>query len=112
VEVCRVITVPVVVGLLCACGHKTEAPLASSGPPYEAHCKEPLPVFTLGVNSHPTKEQESLLCSCVWENLHGWERDTSEKISQGKESEVPEMYLRGFPSRMGSAIKKCGGMNL
>lgn len=99
--------------VLCACSREAAPPpVKSSSSLYEAHCKEPLPVFTLGEKSHPTKAQEASVCSCVWENLQGWERDTSEKIAQGKESEVSWMHMRGFMPRFGSAIEKCGGMKL
>jgi hypothetical protein len=97
---------------VAACHREAAQVAASAGPMYEAHCTEPLPVFTLGANSHPTKAQEAQLCSCVWENLHGWERETSEKISQGKEADISEMHMRGFMPRFGSAVAKCDGMKL
>jgi len=84
----------------------------SSAKPYEVRCKEPLPVFTLGEKSNPTKAQEATLCRCIWENLGSWERKTSEKIAAGKESEVSQLHLRAFPARFGSAVEKCGGMKL
>ena len=84
----------------------------SVGKLYEAHCAEPLPVFTLGKNSNPTKAQEAALCACIWQSLGEWEREVSEKIAKRKESEVSALYMRAFPSRFGSAIEKCGGMKL
>lgn len=84
----------------------------SSAKPYEVRCKEPLPVFTLGETSNPTKTQEATLCTCIWENLGSWERRASEKITIGKESEVSQLHLRAFPARFGSTVKKCGGMKL
>jgi len=98
---------------LCACSQK--APPQSSSPQlplYEAHCKEPLPVFTLGEHSNPTKDQETALCTCVWNNLGTWERRTSEKMAQGKEAEISGLDENAFPARLGKAIEKCGGMNL
>ena len=86
------------------------APLSAK--PYEARCKEPLPTFTLGEKSNPTKAQEAALCACIWQNLGGWEREVSEKIAKGKEREVSQMHMRAFPPRFGSAIEKCGGMKL
>lgn len=80
--------------------------------PYEVRCKEPLPLFTLGEKSNPTKAQEAALCTCIWENLGSWERQTSEKIVAGKESEISQLYLRAFPARFGKAVEKCGGMKL
>lgn len=87
-------------------------PTSSQGLFHEVHCKEPLPVFTLGANSNPTKDQESALCTCIWNNLGRWERETSEKIAQGKESEISWLNKHGFPDRFGSALEKCGGMKL
>jgi hypothetical protein len=84
----------------------------SSAKPKEVQCKEPLPTFTLGEKSNPTKAQEAVLCACIWQNLGGWERDVSTKIAKGRESEVSQMHLRAFPARFGSALEKCGSMKL
>lgn len=91
-----------------------EAALAATPQPphYEAHCKEPLPVFTLGENSQPTKAQESALCACIWQNLGGWEREVSKNIAEGKTSMISELHMRAFPPRFMSALEKCGGMKL
>lgn len=98
---------------LCGCSNSesTSSP-TTDGTPFEAHCSEPIPAFTLGEKSNPTKEQQMALCACIWKNLGSWERRVSKKITQGKESEVSEMYIRAFASRFGSAIEKCGGMKL
>ena len=82
----------------------------ADGQIYEAHCTEPLPAFTLGEHSKPTKDQEAALCSCIWNSLGRWEREVSVKIVQGKESEVSWIQMQGFPTRFGEAITKCGGM--
>jgi hypothetical protein len=95
----------------CSNGEQTSS-LSSGGVPYEVHCSEPLPVFTLGEKSNPTKEQQAALCACIWQNLGSWERRTSENIGQGKVSEISELHLRAFPSRFGDALEKCGGMKL
>jgi hypothetical protein len=79
---------------------------------YEAHCKERLPVFTLGEHSSPSKDQEATLCACIWNHLGSWERETSQKMAQRKDSEVSSLYRTAFPSRFGKAIKECGGMDL
>jgi hypothetical protein len=79
---------------------------------YEAHCKEPLPVFTLGKNSNPTKDQESALCACIWNGLDQADRVTSENARQGKESELSTSELRMFAARFGDVVRKYGGMKL
>lgn len=98
--------------ILFACSQGTALAAVPQAQHYEAHCKEPLPVFTLGENSQPTKTQETALCACIWKNLGSWEREVSEKIAQGKQSQVSEMYMRAFMPRFGSALEKCGGMKL
>ena len=97
---------------LCACGEKEAPTQAPQQPLYEAHCKEPLPAFTLGEHSKPTRAQEAALCACIWARLEGWERDVSQKIAQGKEAELSDIQIRGFVPRFGSAIAACGGMKL
>ena len=97
---------------LFACSQEAVLATVSQGQHYEAHCKEPLPVFTLGESSQSTKAQEAALCACIWQNLGGWKREVSEKIARGKTSEISEMYMRAFPPRFMSALKKCGGMKL
>jgi hypothetical protein len=69
----------------------------ATAPHYEANCKEPLPVFTLGENSQPTKAQETTLCACIWQNLGGWEREVSKKIAEGKTSDISTLHMRAFP---------------
>jgi hypothetical protein len=85
---------------------------ASQANPYEARCKEPLPTFTLGEKSKPTKAQEATLCTCIWQNLGSWEREVSTKIANGHEKDVSALQMRAFPSRFGRALEKCGGMKL
>jgi hypothetical protein len=97
---------------LFACGQGAALAAVPQGEHYEAHCKEPLPIFTLGEYSQPTKAQEAALCACIWKNLGGWQREVSEKIPRGKTSEISEMHMRAFPPRFGSALEKCGGMKL
>jgi hypothetical protein len=99
--------------LLVSCdGEERTSSSPSQATPYEVHCSEPLPVFTLGEKSTPTKDQEAALCACIWQSLGSWEREVSKKITEGKQSEVSGLHMRAFPSRFGSAVKKCGGMKL
>jgi len=101
--------------VLCGCSQE-EFPQASElvqNTPYEAHCKEPLPVFTLGRESNPTKAEEEALCSCIWESLdHKWEREMANDMKQGISKAKDDWRFRGFMSRFGDAISKCGGMEL
>lgn len=104
--------------LLAACsgGNSEASPAnqtATGGPQHlEIHCREPLPVFTLGENSNPTPEQQAALCSCIWQNLGQWAQEASRKIVEGKESEVSALDMRAYPARFGSTLKQCGGMKL
>jgi hypothetical protein len=84
----------------------------ADSPHYEAYCKEPIPVFTLGKNSHPTVDQESGLYTCIWNGLSQSDRATSANIRQGKESQVSQSELQAFLPRFGKILEKCGGMKL
>jgi len=101
-----------VVAGITACAKKTSSQSSVMHPMYEAHCKEPLPVFTLSEHSNPSKEQEATLCSCIWKNLGSWERRASSKIAEGKEAEISWLDKTAFPSRIGKEIRECGGMDL
>ena len=73
-------------------------------------CKEPLPEFTLGENSNPSKKEVRKLCACIWSKFtKDWERETSAKIRAGQD---PGWRGKALVSRFGSAMKKCGGYEL
>jgi hypothetical protein len=93
------------------------SPPVSSGPavgaePFVVECSEPLPEFTLGLDSHPSKAQVTNLCTCVWSRLGSWEKDAARALSQGRDDEVSSLNKAAFPSRFGDAIRACGGMDL
>lgn len=94
--------------LLCGCGGAQPPAPTTSATPYEAHCAEHLPVFTLGRGSSPTKAQEAALCTCIWNELGPSGREVSEQLFAHKQFDASEPYLRAF----GAAVKKCGGMKL
>ena len=83
-----------------------------AGSPYEVHCKEALPVFTLGEKSNATKEQETALCSCIWNQMSQSERATSLKAREGKELDFSPGEIQAFSQHFGELIQKCGGMKL
>ena len=74
-------------------------------------CSQPLPEFTLGVNSKPTQSEVISLCSCIWESfpVDGWERPTSGKIRNGED---PGWRGKALLSRFANSLKNCGGMGL
>jgi hypothetical protein len=84
----------------------------ADSPHYEAHCTEPLPAFTLGENSHPTQDQETALCSCIWGNLSQSDRAISQSIREGRVSDGSAPEVQAFMSRFAPALEKCGGMKL
>jgi hypothetical protein len=87
-------------------------PAVLAGNPFVVTCKEPIPEFTLGINSNPSEQQVQQLCSCIWSKLGTWEKQTSQAFVEGRESDVSYLYKRGFPARFGSAVKECGGMKM
>lgn len=74
-------------------------------------CSQPLPIFTLGENSSPSKPQVQELCSCIWKSLPegGWERDTAKKA---RDNYRPNPRLNEFIPKFGESLKKCGGYKL
>ena len=49
----------------------------------------PLPQFVLGVNQHPTEQEQATLCDCIWSQLGERRR------------------IQSFPTRFGEAIRSC-----
>jgi hypothetical protein len=98
--------------MLSACSQSSDEVSSAQAPMREFSCKEPLPFFTLGPNSNPSDAEVGALCSCIWENLGTWERETATLIAGHKESEVSALNMAAFPARFGSAIEKCGGTKL
>lgn len=80
--------------------------------PVEIQCKEPLPAFTLGRESRPSEERIYNLCSCMWEDFSEWEKNVSQAIAEGRDSETPTLEQYAFPASFRRAVKKCGGMDL
>jgi hypothetical protein len=85
---------------------------AVTGEPFVVTCSQPVPEFTLGAESHPSKAEVANLCTCVWNKLGSWEKDAARAISQGREGEVSALNKAAFPSRFGKAVRECGGMDL
>tara|TARA_B110000238_G_C15761836_1_gene283784 strand:+ start:85 stop:471 length:387 start_codon:yes stop_codon:yes gene_type:complete len=75
------------------------------------NCSQPLPVFTLGLNSNPSSTEVTALCTCIWASfpVDGWERRTSEKLRNGED---PGWRGKALLSRFFSSLKECGGMKL
>jgi hypothetical protein len=79
--------------------------------PFEVECKEPLPEFTLGEKSHPTKDQEAALCTCIWNGLDQPDRVLSEKILRN-DLNVNPSEVQNYSGRFGDVLEKCGGLKL
>lgn len=109
----RVCLVLLVMTMVSACGKSSEPETqVQAGSPFVVRCSIPIPEFTLGSTSSPSKDQVSQLCTCIWDNLGSWERDVAQAASENRENEISELHLRAFPSRFGEALRQCGGMNL
>jgi hypothetical protein len=96
----------------CSRDAPTQSPADAAAMGHVVKCDEPLPEFTLGPTSRPSKAQEDALSECIWGKLGSWERRTAEQITSGKHSEASSVNLAAFPSRFGSALEECGGMKL
>ncbi|ADL55810.1 hypothetical protein [Gallionella capsiferriformans] len=112
-KVINSLSIGVLVSILCTgCSPQPAQNTKSEGVPFIMHCTEHLPEFSLGVNSHPSIEQQSALCSCIYNGLSEWTREVAEKLHQKKDAELTYFEQRAFPSGFGEAYQKCGGMNL
>jgi hypothetical protein len=85
-------------------------PPAAAGDPFVVTCREPVPQFTLGANSHPSDGDVQRLCACISGKLTGWESDTARAIAEGRERDVSKLNMAAFPDRFGKRIQECGGM--
>lgn len=92
----------------CSESSQSSNPLSD---PFEVNCEQDIPSFTLGYDA-ATPTQVNNLCSCIWDSLEGWERETSELLATGRKEEVSALNLRAFPARFGKRIEECGGMSL
>ena len=92
---------------LAGCERQAEEPTS-----FVVKCEEPLPEFTLGADSNPNDTQVATLCSCIWENLGDWEKETAQAYAEGREPDVSALKKRAFPYRFGRALQRCDGMDL
>ena len=92
---------------------KTQYSNTSTRPLVTVKCKKSsIPNFTLDYGANPSKEQLDQLCSCIWDKLIGWEKETVIKLTSGKENEVSAVHMVGFPAIFGKRISECGGEQL
>lgn len=86
---------------------------AHTTPPFTVKCKNAaLPEFTLDYDSRPSEKEVNALCSCLWDKLIGWEKETVIKLTSGKQNEVSSLNMTAFPARFGKRINECGGDKL
>jgi len=88
------------------------AQVSVAGNPFVVVCREPIPEFTLGSHSKPSEAEVQRLCACIWANLKSWEKDTARAIAEKRMEDISALNMRAFPSRFGSRLKECGGMDL
>ena len=82
-------------------------------PPFTVKCKNSaLPEFTLGYDSNPSQKEVDALCSCLWDKLVGWEKDTVIKLTSGKQDDISSLNMAAFPGSFGKRINECGGDKL
>ena len=86
---------------------------SSDYPLFTVKCKNTsIPDFKLGYDANPSDEEVTKLCSCVWDKLVDWEKETAIKLTSGKESEINAVHMAGFPVIFGKRISECGGEKL
>ena len=80
--------------------------------PYVVVCPQPIPEFTLGANSNPSKEDVKRLCACIWGRLNSREKEVARVMATGQGDDVTELKVRDFASRFGRVVEGCGGADL
>ena len=85
---------------------------SSTADPYVVVCPQPIPEFTLGPNSNSSEAEIRRLCSCIWAGLNTQQRNIAQAITSGRSDEVSASNRRGFSSRFGSVVERCGGLDL
>ncbi len=71
-----------------------------------------IPHFTLDYDANPSEEEINKLCSCIWDKLVGWEKETVIQLTNGKKGEISAVHMAGFPVIFGKRISECGGEKL
>jgi len=102
----------ILLSLLAGCEKQTDTALAQEAKNLSFKCEKKIPEFTLGPYSDPSKEKIDTLCACIWNNLDGWEKETSIEIAEGRENDISAMHMRAFPSRFGGVMEACGASSL
>ena len=86
---------------------------STTSPLITVKCKNSaIPHFTLDYDANPSEEEIDKLCSCIWDKLVGWEKDTVIKLSSGKKDEISSVHMAGFPAIFGKRISECDGEKL
>lgn len=86
---------------------------ASTQPLFEVQCpNRSIPNFTLNYDANPSKDEVKKLCTCIWDKLAGWEKETAIQLSNGNKDEISAIHMAGFPAIFGKRISECGGENL
>ncbi|WP_309496881.1 hypothetical protein [Sulfurovum sp.] len=86
---------------------------SSTHPLVTVKCKNTaIPHFTLDYDANPSEEEIDELCSCIWDKLVGWEKETVIQLTSGKEDEISAVHMAGFPVIFGKRISECGGEQL
>ena len=86
---------------------------SSTHPLVTVKCKNTtIPHFTLDYDANPSEEEINKLCSCIWDKLVGWEKETVIQLTNGKKGEISAVHMAGFPVIFGQRISECGGEKL
>ena len=71
-----------------------------------------IPNFTLDYDADPSEEEIEQLCTCIWDKLIGWEKETVMKLTTGKKDDISSVHMAAFPAVFGKRISECGGERL
>lgn len=94
-------------------GKQKSQPHSTTQPLITVKCKNTsIPHFSLDYGANPSEKKLDQLCTCIWDSLVGWEKETAIKLTSAKEDKISSLHMAGFPAIFGQRISDCGGEKL
>lgn len=79
---------------------------------YIVRCDEPIPEFSWGMDSLPSKAEVDAVCLCIWKDLSPSHKNLSASLARNKSHDASEAQLKIFIYTLGVATKSCSTKGL
>lgn len=90
----------------------TSTDLSNNDNAYIVRCDEPIPAFTLDMDSTPNKMQRDAICACTWKALSPSDKNLSAFLTRNERHNTSEAQLELFAYRLDLATGSCSTKNL